>query len=497
MNTKRDSLQEKKYAETYGNNLMSMLPLITMFLGILLCAFTGNRTPRSYWSAGVVSILVGFFIYKDKHEFGKTVIDSIGNRVLCTIVFALYFSGILSKIISTGGLVQGLIWLTSTIKMPSALIPLISFIISAIMSTATGTSLGTASAVGPIMLPLAGALGSNVGLTAGAIISGSVFGDNLAPISDTTIASALTQQTEVSRVVRSRFKYSIIGATISAFLYIVLGFLMTQQNIADNVIADPATAANLIFMIVPVFVVFLMLKTGNLTTSLLMGDLVGILLLFVTGKMDFNGFVGKEGLVANGINGMINVTVFVWFIFVVSGIVRQTGGLDRLIDWLGTKATTSRSAELICNLITTCTVICIVSSASNCALAGSLTRNLVAPYHIARDRSANMLDGLSTGTAGLLPYSSVALTLLNFAIETGVVSESFSVFDILKYNFHCMALVLIFWLVAYTGWGRTYETDEQLAIEGIYIDPELSVSIPKGAKISRYVYKNSAKSTTK
>lgn len=129
----------------------------------------------------------------------------IGNRILRTMMFALFFAGIMSKIIAAGGLVSGLIWLTSEIKMPSAMIPTISFLVAALMSTATGTSLGTVTAIAPFLLPLSSALGCNVALTCGAILSGSVFGDNLAPVSDTTIASSLTQQTEVGRVVRSRF----------------------------------------------------------------------------------------------------------------------------------------------------------------------------------------------------------------------------------------------------------------------------------------------------
>lgn len=52
-----------------------------------------------------------------------------------------------------------------------------------------------------------------------------------------------------------------------------------------------------------------------------------------------------------------------------------------------------------------------------------------------------------------------------------------------------MALVIVFWFAAISGFGRTYETDEQLAAEGIYIDPELSVPIPAGAKISKYKYR--------
>lgn len=478
----------KKYAATYGGTLVALLPLIVMLAGILLCAFTGLRSPICYWSSGFVAILVGFFIYKDKREFSEAILDGIGNRIFRTMMFALFFAGIMSKIIAAGGLVSGLIWLTSVIKMPSALIPVISFLVAALMSTATGTSLGTVTAIAPFMLPLSGALGCDVALTCGAILSGAVFGDNLAPVSDTTIASSLTQQTEVGRVVRSRFKYSMLGAAISCVLFVVLGFAKSSSG-SEAIVADSADAINLLFMIVPALVVILMLKTGNLIVALLMGDMTGLILLLLMGRLDYAGFAGKEGLIANGISGMINVTIFVWFIFIVTAIVRDAGALDQTIEWLSRKAKSSRSAEIICNFITTCIVMCIVSSSATCTLAGSLERNIIAPYHISRDRSANMLDGMACGVAGMLPYSSNVLTIINVALTSGAVAEALAPFDVLRYNFHCMALIVIFWFCAISGWGRTYETDETLAKEGIFIDPELSVPIPAGAKISKYVYK--------
>ena len=493
MGEKAGTTEKKKYAATYGGTFVSGLPMIVMLAGILVCAFTGLRSPICYWSAGVVSIIVGFFIYRDKREFSEAILEGIGNRILRTMMFALFFAGIMSKIIVGGELVSGLIWLTSTINMPTALIPVISFLMAALMSTATGTSLGTTTAIAPVLVPLAAALGSSVPLTCGAILSGSVFGDNIAPVSDTTIASSLTQQTEVGRVVRSRIKYALIGGGISAVLFIVLGFTMSQSGAGHTVEADSAAAINLVFLIVPALVVILMLKTGNLITSLLMGDLAGIVLLFVMGRIDYEGFAGKEGLIAKGISGMINVTVFIWFIFIVTGIVQKAGTLDKMIEWLQTKATTSRSAEIICNCITTCIVVCIVSSSATCALGGALERNIIAPYHIARDRTANMLDGMACGVAGLLPYSSNVLTIINIAVTAGAMAEGASPFDVLTYNFHCIALVLIFWICAFTGWGRTYETDEQLAAEGIYLDPATSVPIPEGAKISKYQYKGTQK----
>ena len=54
---------EKKFAETYGGPLISALPLLVMLVGILVCAFTGYRSPRCYCGVGVVSVTLGFFIY--------------------------------------------------------------------------------------------------------------------------------------------------------------------------------------------------------------------------------------------------------------------------------------------------------------------------------------------------------------------------------------------------------------------------------------------------
>lgn len=479
----------EKYADIYGNKLVGALPLFVMLAGILICAFTGNRSPICYWSAGFVALICGFFIYKDKAEFSSTVIEAMGDKVLCTVIFAWLFSGIMAKILSTGELALGLVWLASVIKMPAFMIPLITFIIGAIMSTATGTSMGTIAAMTPLMVPVASTFGCSVALTCGAVVSGAAFGDNLAPVSDTTIASSLTQETEIGRVVRSRLKYSLIAAAVSAVLFVVLGISMSDSAVASAVTADPAHAKNLVFLLIPALVVFLMLKQANIVVAILMGDLAGVVLLFLTGKMTFSTFVGKEGLIATGISGMLNVILFTWFIFVVSGIVKKAGSMDALIEWLSGKAKSAASAEIVCVLINAVTVLCIVSSSASCALCGPIDRQIMKPYHVARDRTANMLDGLSVGICGILPYGPMGLSAVSLAIATGCVGENFAIQEILPYTFHCIMLIVIFVFAAVSGWGRTFETDEMLAREGIVIDPELSVPIPEGAKISKYQYK--------
>lgn len=64
----------------------------------------------------------------------------------------------------------------------------------------------------------------------GAIISGSIFGDNIAPISDTTISSALTQEAKIGDVVRTRLPYAVTSAVISAILLSFWGFAWVLET---------------------------------------------------------------------------------------------------------------------------------------------------------------------------------------------------------------------------------------------------------------------------
>src|SRR5699024_11743580 len=73
--------------------------------------------------------------------------------------------------------------------MTPALMPFLVFIIGMFISFSTGTSWGTMAILTPIAIPLAYTIGGEalIPLAIGAIFSGSIYGDHVSPISDTTI----------------------------------------------------------------------------------------------------------------------------------------------------------------------------------------------------------------------------------------------------------------------------------------------------------------------
>lgn len=79
----------------------------------------------------------------------------------------------------------------------STLLLVSAFLISAISSLATGTAWGSASTAGIALISIAHQLNIDMGMAAGAIIAGAVFGDKMSPLSDTTNLAALVTKVNI------------------------------------------------------------------------------------------------------------------------------------------------------------------------------------------------------------------------------------------------------------------------------------------------------------
>ncbi|MCG6507771.1 Na+/H+ antiporter NhaC family protein, partial [Vibrio parahaemolyticus] len=92
------------------------------------------------------------------------------------------------------------------------------FLISAFIATSMGTSMGTIAAVAPGGLGIAQSAGMSLPMTAGVVLSGAMFGDNLSIISDTTIAATRSQGCEM----KDKFKENVRIALPAALIALVV-----------------------------------------------------------------------------------------------------------------------------------------------------------------------------------------------------------------------------------------------------------------------------------
>lgn len=260
---------------------------------------------------------------------------------------AFLMAGILSQLLRQSGLINSLILLVSTLDLNVGFLPLVGFIVCMLISTSCGTSTGAIAAVAPVLVPLANSLGIDVGLMCGAIISGSIFGDNIAPISDTTISSALTQEAKVGDVVRTRLPFAITSAVISAILFVILGLRLGSGDAAHIVLTD-ASLKPLILLILPLIMVFMMRKGWDLTGTLIVCNVVGILLNVVLGTITAATMFTVDGPIFAGMNSMMVLVLYVLLLFQVLEILMSSGAFDVLGEKLMKLCKSPRSAELAC-----------------------------------------------------------------------------------------------------------------------------------------------------
>jgi len=76
-----------------------------------------------------------------------------------------------------------------------------------------------------IAVPMSQTMDANVHLAIAAALGGGVFGDHCSPISDTTILSSMAAASDHIDHVKTQFPYALVCGGITAFLYLIIGFL--------------------------------------------------------------------------------------------------------------------------------------------------------------------------------------------------------------------------------------------------------------------------------
>src|SRR6056297_1487980 len=238
--------------EFYGGRIASTIPLALFILWAIFQSGLLRIGDTSGLVAGaLVSTIIGMFFAKGNWKtYANTIFEGMTQRVAATAIVAWLWAGMFANTIQAGEFVSGLVWAADVLSVGAALFPAITFILAALLATGIGTGYGTVIAFTGLFFPAGVLVGANPTLLFGAILSGAVFGDNLAPVSDTTIVSAVTQDADIGGVVASRFKYAIVAAVLAFVSYLVAGSVMPNADVAGsaNVLAGQSEALGLVHL---------------------------------------------------------------------------------------------------------------------------------------------------------------------------------------------------------------------------------------------------------
>ena len=193
----------------------------------IITAIGGGSGSTSVLIAVLSAIAMGIVLYSFQRMFSlaetvelmfKGISGLMPLALLMLFAFAL---SALCKELGTG------IFVAETAKtwLSPSLVPFLIFIVSAFIAFSTGTSWGTFAIMIPIAVPMAQSMDASLMLSVAAALGGGVFGDHSSPISDTTILSSMAAATDHIDHVRTQLPYAMLAGTITALIYLVLGFL--------------------------------------------------------------------------------------------------------------------------------------------------------------------------------------------------------------------------------------------------------------------------------
>ncbi len=457
---------QQKTLDMYGGIWGALVPLLLLVGGLIWLSVAEMGGTKPFWACAWIALAFGLFLARDKSGYCEAAMRGISDKTGVIIVCAWLFAGVFGKIMSAGGLVSGLLWFGMTIEAQGSIFTFTVFIIAMLFALGTGSSTGTCIALAPVLYPAGYFLGSDPALLAVAILSGAAFGDNLAPISDTTIVSAYTQEADMRDVVRSRFPLAIIAAISAGIIFLIFGGGGELQSL-------PAIQAQMnpmgLFMMIPLaIVVIAALCKRHIIESLIYGNVSAVIIGIIIGTLDLSAVFSipaargiSTGLIEDGINSVVGAIIFAILILAVTQILVESGIMVRILKFAeSTMIRTVRQAELFIIGVTILVSVPISANAPAELLVGpSLVKPVGKKFNLAPARRANLMDCAVCTIFFILPwhiavaawYTAIVATAESYGIPAPSISAAL-------YNPYSWTLFVVLIFSAVTGWNRKYET---------------------------------------
>lgn len=449
----------------YGGPAMAVLPLGVMVAVMVWLSVEERAAVDAFWVGGVLAVVVGLLVARTKRVYADAILRGLANQGGIVIIAAFIFAGIFGQLLASGGLIEGLLWFGLETGVEGALFTVLAFLTAMTFAVGTGTSVGTVVALVPVLYPAGVYLGADPLMLGAAILSGGAFGDNLAPVSDTTIVSAYTQDAEMGDVVRTRFPLAITAAALCLPVLFVLGGGGEVSDLPElGIDTDPVGL--LMLGAVAVVIVSAVYFRRHVIESLIWGILSAGVLSLLIGGLDVDdlfhipGERGESsGLIQDGVENMTGPVIFVMLILAVTQILVEAGVMERVLAWTQRRAAnTVRQAELTSIGATLAVTVPLSANAPAMFLVGpTLVKPLGARFNLAPARKANLMDCSGMSLFYTMPWHN-AVIVWYATMETAAKTHDIALPSIYSafanpYSWTILAVLLF---SVFTGWNRTY-----------------------------------------
>ncbi|MDM8533549.1 Na+/H+ antiporter NhaC [Clostridiaceae bacterium HSG29] len=347
-----------------------------------------------------------------------------GCEIAMLPMLILMLVGVLIASWIAAGTIPSLIYYGLKILSPKIFLFSVALICS-IASLATGSSWTTGATFGVAFMGIGAGLGIPAPMTAGAAISGAIFGDKMSPLSDSTNLAAGVAEADLFDHIKSMMYSTGPALLISLVLYLIMGFKFSaaeidQSNITiildglkNNFYISP------IAFIPPIIVVVLAIKKVSGLAVMIIASFIGVAFAMVfqgyniTEMLSFlqNGFVSDVGiseidslLSRGGLQSMMWTISLGFIALSFGGLLEKTRMLEVLLEKI--KGLVKTTGGLVATHVLSSIFVNIFSASQYMAIIipGRMLVPVYKEKNILPQVASRVCEDSATVTSPLIPW---------------------------------------------------------------------------------------------
>lgn len=468
--------------------VVSILPVAAL-VGLLYVNVrifeSGNNQVPLVIAAMIAGILAVVVLKQPWAEVEKGLLKAIGMAMQAILI--LMAVGLLIASWIQAGVVPQLIVYGLKLISPSIFL-VTACLVCGIVSLATGSSWTTAGTVGVALIGVGTALGIDVGMVAGAVVSGAYFGDKMSPLSDTTnLAPAMAGATLVDHIRHMVFTVTP-ALVISLILYAFMGghheagpdalarvdavVAVLEENfrLSPWLLLPPVLVLGLVAARFPAIPALLVGTFGAMAVGLLVQEGGSVGRYF---DVLYNGYsislldgVPAEGLQheaarvvqelldgRGGMSSMMGTVALILCALSFGGIMEASGMLGSIADRI--LALVRGTGSLVAATVLTCFGVNVLASDQYMAIVvpGRMYRTAFLQRRLHPKNLSRALEDSGTVTSALIPWNTCGAQM---TVVLGVATGLYW-----KYAFLNLLCPLVSILYGFTGFSITRISDEE------------------------------------
>jgi NhaC family Na+:H+ antiporter len=260
---------------SFGKSMLILLFLLgSIFLGVVLWGLDAQIPIiiTTIFAAGLA--ISNGSKWSDLESSILESLGTVGQAILVLLVIGMMLGTWLHS-----GVVPTMIYYGAKLISPAIFLPTACFLCS-ISSLSTGDSWGTAGTLGVAIMGIGIGFGVPPAIVAGAVVSGSYFGDKMSPLSDTTLLASAVTKVNLFEHIKYMLYTTIPSLAIALVAYFFIGLRYSKNvDLAElNLMLSSLKEAvniNPILLTAPLFVIVMIIKKVQPLPALMGGTLLG------------------------------------------------------------------------------------------------------------------------------------------------------------------------------------------------------------------------------